>query len=200
MIKICNRIGKILFQVWNIYKMRSNGNIQLYDRGKDYHLIGSFYIRTKEKSIIKVGSKLTISSGFCYNPICRNIKTALFADKNASLIIGDNVGISGSCIWAHEKITIGNNVKIGADSIVVDSDCHSLDCITRNSILDQTEKKNKPIVIGDDVLIGARSIILKGVNIGARSIIGAGSVVTKSIPEDCIAAGNPCKIIRYITK
>ena len=55
-----------------------------------------------------------------------------------------------------------------------------------------------PIVIEDDVLIGTRCIILKGVTIGARSIIGSGSVVVKSIPADCIAAGNPCKIIRYI--
>ena len=51
-------------------------------------------------------------------------------------------------------------------------------------------------MIEDDVWIGAQSIILKGVTIGARSIIGAGSVVTKSIPSDCIAAGNPCKILK----
>ena len=47
-------------------------------------------------------------------------------------------------------------------------------------------------------LIGARSIILKGVKIGARSVIGSGSIVTQNIPSDCIAAGNPCKIIKYI--
>lgn len=57
---------------------------------------------------------------------------------------------------------------------------------------------NKPIVIEDDVLIGARSIVLKGVTIGARSVIGAGSVVVKDIPADCIAAGNPCKVIKYL--
>ena len=51
------------------------------------------------------------------------------------------------------------------------------------------------IVIEDDVWVGAHSIILKGVTIGARSIIGAGSVVTKSIPADCVAAGNPCRVI-----
>ena len=55
-----------------------------------------------------------------------------------------------------------------------------------------------PIFIEDDVWIGAHSIILKGVTIGARSIIGAGSVVTKSIPADCVAAGNPCKVIRKL--
>lgn len=56
--------------------------------------------------------------------------------------------------------------------------------------------KSKPIVIEDDVLIGTGSYILKGVHIGARTVIGAGSVVTKDIPADCIAAGNPCKVIK----
>ena len=55
-----------------------------------------------------------------------------------------------------------------------------------------------PITIEDDVWIGAQCVILKGVTIGARSIIGAGSVVTKSISPDCIAAGNPCKIIKKL--
>jgi len=53
-------------------------------------------------------------------------------------------------------------------------------------------------VIEDDVWIGANCQILKGVTIGARTVIGAGSVVTKSIPTDCIAAGNPCKVIRKV--
>ncbi len=57
---------------------------------------------------------------------------------------------------------------------------------------------DKEIVIEDDVLIGMNSIILKGVHIGARSVIGAGSVVTKDIPADCIAAGNPARVIKII--
>lgn len=55
-----------------------------------------------------------------------------------------------------------------------------------------------PVVIEDDVFIGMNCIILKGVRIGARSIIAAGSVVTKNIPADCIAAGNPAKVIRLL--
>ena len=58
--------------------------------------------------------------------------------------------------------------------------------------------KSAPVVIEDDVWVGAHCIILKGVTIGARSIIGAGSVVTKSIPADCVAAGNPCKVIKNL--
>lgn len=108
------------------------------------------------------------------------------------------MGISSSCIWAHEAITIGNNVNIGGDCILLDSDGHSLNYIDRRfPSKDMENKKNSPIQIDDDVLIGTRSIILKGVHIGARTIIGSGSIVTKDIPADCIAAGNPCKILKF---
>ena len=81
----------------------------------------------------------------------------------------------------------------------MDSDSHSLNYIDRRDYkLDKKNKKSSEIVIEDDVLIGTRSIILKGVTIGARSIIGAGSIVTQSIPSDSIAGGNPCKVIRKI--
>lgn len=114
-------------------------------------------------------------------------------------MIGNNVGISSSVIWAHNSITIGNHVNIGANVIVMDSDAHSLNYLDRRNIsLDQQKKKNKPIVIDDDVLIGANSIILKGVHIGSLSVIGAGSVVTGNIPAHCVAAGNPAKVIKFL--
>lgn len=86
---------------------------------------------------------------------------------------------------------------LGGGTTIMDTDAHSLKWQDRrDGMTDQANKINKGIVIEDDVLVGAYSIILKGVHIGARSIIGAGSVVTKDIPTDCIAAGNPCKVIR----
>ncbi|MCD7924948.1 MAG: hypothetical protein LUI85_09745 [Bacteroides sp.] len=68
----------------------------------------------------------------------------------------------------------------------------------RGRSIDELTAARAPIVIEDDVLIGARCIILKGVTIGARSVIGSGSIVTRSIPADCIAAGNQCKVIRTV--
>ena len=96
-------------------------------------------------------------------------------------------------------------MNIGADCMILDTDCHSLDWSNRGKrggkdeqgrSVDHMNTKTAPVVIEDDVMIGARSIILKGVTIGARSVIGAGSVVTKSIPADCVAGGNPCRVIR----
>ena len=78
------------------------------------------------------------------------------------------------------------------------TDFHSLDPIIRASSKDQKHRKSAPVTIKHDAFIGARCIILKGVTIGENSIVGAGSVVTKSIPDNEIWAGNPAKFIRKI--
>lgn len=99
-------------------------------------------------------------------------------------------------LWIHESAWIGNNVKIGGCVLITDTDAHPMDYMARRSSNEGT--KSAPVVIEDDVWVGAHCIILKGVTIGARSIIGAGSVVTKNIPADCVAAGNPCKVIKSL--
>lgn len=157
----------------------------------------SIYIKLYSNSKVSIGSNFTFTSGNCINPLCRNQKGCIVANPYAEILIGTNVGMSSACIWAHKSIIIGNNVLIGGDVILLDSDAHSLDYRDRRiSEIDQRHKVNNGIIIGDDVLVGARCIILKGVHIGSRSIIGSGSIVTKSIPCDSIAAGNPCKVIR----
>lgn len=154
-----------------------------------------------------IGDNVTFSSGSAINPLCRNIRGQVFITQNAEIVIGDNSGLSSTVLWAKESIRIGNNVNIGGDCIIMDTDAHSLDWKIRSGsikgtdgqiITDYDSSLSAPIIIGDNVLIGTRCIILKGVTIGARSIIGAGSVVTKSIPPDSIAGGNPCKVIRQI--
>lgn len=153
---------------------------------------------------ISIGDNFCMTSGEHINPICANMQGAFFTDRpNAKITIGNNVGMSSTRMWIHDSLTIGNNVKIGGAVLLIDTDCHELNYQVRNGSLPTGEgwgetTKSAPIVIEDDVWIGAQSIVLKGVTIGARSIIGAGSVVTKSIPADCIAAGNPCKVTRRL--
>ncbi len=83
---------------------------------------------------------------------------------------------------------------IGSGCLITDTDAHPIDWEDRrNGKLDKVVRK--PVHIGNDVFIGARSIILKGVTIGDRSIIGAGSVVTRDVPPDSVAVGNPAIVI-----
>ena len=165
--------------------------------GKNMRICDYLYLNLKGSNNIKIGNGFAFSSGGGYNPLSRNIKGSIEMEKGTSLEIGDNVGISSSCLWVYDYLKIGDNTKIGADTIILDSDAHSLDFRIRMTADDRKNCVRKGINIGNNVLIGTRCIILKGVTIGDRAIIGSGSVVTKSIPADCIAAGNPCKVIKY---
>lgn len=193
--KISHKIQCLFFPFWNRLKFR----IKRVSFGDNFSVYNRMYLEMNKGANITIGDNFIFTSGSCINPLCRNIKGCIVANPNASIKIGNNVGMSSTCLWAHESISIGNNVKIGGDCILMDSDAHSLNYIDRrNPEVDIQNKRNAPIVIEDDVLIGTRSVILKGVTIGARSVIGAGSVVVKSIPADCIAAGNPCKVIKNL--
>lgn len=145
---------------------------------------------------------ITIGSNFvaCGDPKKNSIgvfqKVILNAlEKGAYLSIGSNVGVSGATISCENKISIGNNVLIGSGVLITDSDAHPIHPSLRNN---REHIKTAPILIEDDVFIGARSIVLKGVRIGKGSVIGAGSVVSQNIPPMCIAAGNPAKVIKKI--
>lgn len=147
---------------------------------------------------ITIGDNFYLSSGNGVNPIASNLQADVYVEPGATLTIGNNVGMSSTRLWIHESARIGTNVKIGGCVLITDTDAHPMDYVARRSSNDGT--MSAPVVIEDDVWVGAHCIILKGVTIGARSIIGAGSVVTKNIPADCVAAGNPCKVIKSLNK
>lgn len=145
---------------------------------------------------ITIGDNFYLSSVNGVNPIASNLQADVYVEPGAALTIGNNVGMSSTRLWIHESVRIGNNVKIGGCVLITDTDAHPMDYVVRRSSNEGT--KSAPVVIEDDVWVGAHCIILKGVTIGARSIIGAGSVVTNSIPVDCVAAGNPCRVIKSL--
>lgn len=180
---------------WGRFRMKAHG----ISFGKNLMVQGNLDLKTGNHCNIKIGDSCTFKSGWGLNPLSRNIKGSISVENGAVLIIGNNCGFSSVCLWSFQSITIGNYVNIGADTILMDSDAHSLSHLDRRKVTTDFERKvNKPIIIDDDVLIGTRCIILKGVHIGARSIIGSGSVVVNDIPEDCIAAGNPARVIRRL--
>ncbi|WP_282591784.1 acyltransferase [Gaoshiqia sediminis] len=107
--------------------------------------------------------------------------------------------MSSTALIAHHQITIGNNVKIGGGTCIYDTDFHAINPNTRALQETDREKKiNLPVLIEDNVFIGAHTTILKGVTIGKNSVVGACSVVTKSIPANEIWAGNPARFIKTL--
>lgn len=130
------------------------------------------------------------------------IGVPFYCDHGKKIFIGDNVIIGMNCTFVdNEKIHIGNQVMI-APNVQLYTAAHPI--LPNERLIENWEEKGQPffrtyaqpITIEDNVWIGGGSILLPGVTIGKNAVIGAGSVVTRSIPENCVAAGNPCKILR----
>lgn len=171
--------------------------------GRVYVGRSSWLLRKKHPEIKK--GQLIIGNYFsCNNKLMSNsvgIFQPCFFNISASgskIIIGNNVGISGTTINATTTITIGDNTIIGSGCLITDTDSHPILAAERNFPDWPKYTKSKPIVIGKNVFIGARSIVLKGVTIGDGAVVGAGSVVTKDVPANTIVAGNPARVIKTI--
>ncbi len=156
---------------------------------------GKMYMYSHPKAI-HFGKNVAINSNLKSNPIGGLTRTILYAKPGARICIGDDTGISNSCIYAAEEIVIGKRVLIGGNCKIYDTDFHSLNAEQR--VIKKEEVKTQKVIIKDNVFVGAHCIILKGVTIGENSIIAAGSVVTKAVPPNQIWGGNPAKFIREI--
>lgn len=150
-----------------------------------------------------------------------NLDGGIIGNKD-KIIIGNNVALSGWLISDGGKIIVGDNTTINKNTIIrsmglvkigkycdIASDCAIQDHNSRSS--DYKERRNfaqsgkfneevlnSPVIIGDDVWIGRRVVILKGVNVGDRAILATNAVVTKNVPSSSVAAGNPAKIVKYL--
>ena len=178
-------------------------NITWKIRGRMYIGRSSWLLRLKHPEIKKgeliigdyfsCNNKLTSNSVGIFQPCFFNISAS-----GSKIIIGDHVGISGSTINATTTITIGDNTIIGSGCLITDTDSHPILAAERNLPDWPRYTKSKPITIGKNVFIGARSIVMKGVTIGDGAVVGAGSVVTKDVPANAIVAGNPARVVKMI--
>lgn len=158
--------------------------------GKYTTFIGSTSFYKEPNSKITIGDNCHFNSSHRSNLI--GIYTPCMVStikKNAIIEIGNNCGFSGTVIGCAKHIKLGNNVRCGANTMITDSDWHFNDPRTG---------EDKPVIIDNNVWLGYGVKVLKGVHIGENSLIGAGSIVTKDIPANVIAAGNPCKIIKEL--
>jgi acetyltransferase-like isoleucine patch superfamily enzyme len=156
--------------------------IYLFEASK----IGRFVITkgrplVSNRGILRMGSRISIWSNIN--------RTRISVHKNGVLVIGDNNFINGAIISAKDKVVIGNNCKFGPFAMIIDSDFHAVDDHSK-------EGKSEPVIIEDNVWIGAKASVLKGVTIGKSSVVAVGAVVTRDVPPYSVVGGVPAKIIR----
>ncbi|MFB9865534.1 sugar O-acetyltransferase [Rufibacter immobilis] len=122
------------------------------------------------------------------------IQPPFYCDYGSNLYLGDKVFFNFNCVVLDVMpVTIGSRTLMGPN-VQLYTATHPMHYRERASGLESA----KPITIGEDVWLGGSVVVCPGVNIGSRSVIGAGSVVTKDIPADVFAAGNPCRVIRSL--
>ena len=114
---------------------------------------------------------------------------------DSEIIIGNNNWLNNNVsIIANEKIIIGDECRIGNNVMIIDSDFHEIDPAFRG----RSHGNTAPVSIGNNVWLGSGVMVLKGITIGDNSIIGAMSLVSKSIPPNSLAAGNPARVLRRL--
>lgn len=155
--------------------------------------IGRAGLNRKQGSLIKLGNDVVLCSNSIANPLCEIGRCRISTlDPNAKLLIKDRVGMSSAVICCAKRIVIGAGTQIGGGALIMDTDFHPRR--EDGSWATDPVAVSDPINIGKNCFIGARAIILKGVQIGDGAIVGAGSTVTKNVPKGAIACGNPATI------
>lgn len=161
--------------------------------GRGIKFAGRPLISVARGSRMILGDDVEIFSALRSNPLgCFQPCVLRTLSSDAELVLDSGVGISATVICAARSVQVGEGTMMGSGAMIIDVDFHQPE--GRWGWAYDPVSGAKPIRIGRGVFIGARAIILKGVNIGDRAIIGAGTVVTKDVPDGYLAFGNPAEV------
>ena len=190
--KIISKLELAMNSIANRVTMKNNHVV--YDA---YPIIyGRLRMSVNVNGIVRIGANCIFRSSWKSNRSGGGQeKCNIVVGDNASLNIGNNVGISNSTIFCTKKITIEDEVMIGLNCVIYDTDHHSVDY---NERIHGVGTIQKPVTIKQGAWIGGHCIILKGVTIGEKAVVGAGSVVTKDIPDNEVWGGNPAHFLKKL--
>lgn len=191
-------VGRALLEIAS-YFSTAYSRIYLWVKGvkggSGIRCYGTPLIRRHVGSEIRIGRNASLRNWFSSNEMGVTHKSFISTRYPESAIkIGDSFKASGVTICAEKEIAIGDNVTVGANTTIIDSDFHPLSADERRT--SPKDGHRVAVRIGDNVFIGMQCIILKGTNIGAGCIVGAGSVVAGNFSENCVIGGNPAAVIK----
>ncbi len=187
-----NILNRLYFPLRRWQARRSGATLQA---GVTFY--GAPQISRHPDSVISIGAKAVICSDSRFTALALDHPVKLSTTRSgAHLSIGADGGMSGACIVCAQRIEIGDQVLLGANVLIVDTDFHPLAPEGRRHSDDLDKIGTAPVVVGDNVFVGTRAILLKGVVIGKDSVVAAGAVVTAgTYPDGAILGGNPARII-----
>lgn len=184
-----NKLLMKLTTFWMYFVFRLQGVVI----GQKCIFYGKPHFEVNNGGKIVIGESCVFRSTMTSNRIGLNHRVIISAtplpNQTCFIHIGNNCGFSGTSIWCFKDIYIGNNVRCGANTLIMDGDAHFEDIRTTPP---------QSIRIEDNVFLGANVVVKKGVTIGTNSVIGMNSVVTHNIPANCVAVGIPCKVIKQL--
>ena len=182
-----------LFFVWQQPLWRAYSRMRRATVHPSVILNGRPLIRCVRGGTLEIGEGVKINTRVASNPVIGRQRTTLMVmAPGARMVIGAYVGMSGVCICAANCVEIGERTIIGADALITDTDFHSP--LPDGSWSNDAAGASAPVVIGKGCFIGARAIILKGVTIGDGAVVAAGALVTRDVPAEHLAIGNPAVV------
>jgi len=188
--KLTNNLFRILLHPW----VRVSFLFKGIAWGRGWRFYGFPIVQKHRGSHMQFGDGLQLRSTLRSNPLGVNHPVLLCTwQAGAVLQVGGNFAMTGGSIIAAERVVIGDNVNIGANTTIMDTDFHPLEVQARHE--DPQSAKTSPVIIENDVFIGMNCLVLKGVTIGRGSVVGAGSVVTRDVNPGAIVAGNPAQVL-----
>jgi acetyltransferase-like isoleucine patch superfamily enzyme len=185
--RIITAILSLQLPVWRAYARMRRATVHptVFMRGRPI-------IRCLAGAKLILHEGVRINTSIASNPVIGRQRTAICAIAPGALLeVGPGVGMSGACLCAATSLTIGENTIIGADALITDTDFHQP--LPGWKWSNDAKAASKPVAIGRGCFIGARSIILKGVTLGDGAVVAAGAVVTRDVPENHLASGNPAQ-------
>lgn len=188
------RIGRYYDTVRAHIKFWTNGATI----GKYLQVRGKLNVKIHHTSTLSIGDCCKLKSGFAENPVGGYRRIGIWVGRDAHLTIGNRVGISNSTLYCSRSILIEDDAFIGGGCNIYDTDAHSI-LAERRLAQPDLSVESAPIIIGKRTFIGGHVTITKGVAIGDEAVIGAGSVVTKSVPAGELWAGNPARFVRALS-
>ena len=164
--------------------------------GRRIRLKGLPILDAREGGRIELEDDLTLNSrNFGYH-INMHGPVKIVADRPGAIVrVGSGTRINGACLHAYDSIIVGKRCLIAANTNIIDGSGHDLSFENVTARIN-TKGNAKPIVLGDDVWIGANCLILPGVTIGTGAVVAAGSVVTRDVPAMSVVAGNPAVVVK----